>query len=221
MFDSIAWRYDFLNHFLSFGIDRIWRRKAVRMLKPFAPKEILDVATGTGDFAISALKLNPNHVTGVDISVNMLEEGRKKIERKGLSNKISLFEGDSENLQFNSGSFDAVIIAFGVRNFGDLNKGVSEMHRVLKESGKISILEFSKPEKSPFRQLYFLYFKKILPFWGALFSKDKQAYQYLPDSVDAFPYGDAFIDVMKRVGFKDCSARKLSGGIATIYMGTR
>ena len=217
MFDNISARYDFLNHLLSMGIDKGWRKKAIAMLRPLNPKTILDVATGTGDFAIQALELSPDKITGVDISEGMLEVGRKKIEKLGLSNKIELRSGDSENLGFQENNFDAVIVAFGVRNFENLEKGLGEIFRVLKPGGMLVVLEFSRPRTFPFRQIYNFYFKAILPKIGQLISKDKSAYTYLPQSVEAFPDGAAFETILKNVGFKDTSCRPLTFGISSIY----
>ena len=179
MFDSISGKYDFLNHFLSLGIDIMWRKKAVRMLQELAPKKILDIATGTGDFAIESLKLNPDQVIGVDISEGMLDVGRTKMKKRGLDHIISLESGDSENLRFTDNNFDAVIVAFGVRNFENLELGLREMNRVLRPGGKAVILEFSKPTIFPFKQLYNFYFRWILPKIGKLVSKDNAAYTYL------------------------------------------
>ena len=221
MFDSIAARYDFLNHFLSFGIDKGWRRKAVRLLKPYQPKQMLDIATGTGDFAIEALKLNPDKITGVDISTGMLTEGRKKMERLGVDGKVELLEGDSENLPFEQETFEAITVAFGVRNFENLGKGLEEMHRVLKPGGVTCILEFSRPRSFPMKQLYYFYSFRILPFWGRFFSKDDSAYSYLPESVQAFPDGTDFIANMRNAGFNNIREHRLTFGIATIYLGDK
>lgn len=218
MFDNISARYDFLNHFLSLGIDISWRKKAIRMLQPQAPKQILDIATGTGDFALQALKLNPDKIIGVDISEGMLEMGRKKIRQKGLEQKIELKYGDSENLEFTDNKFDAVIVSFGVRNFENLNAGLKEIHRVLKPGGSAMILEFSKPQRFPFKQLYGFYFKWILPLIGKVISKDRAAYSYLPESVDEFPYGHRFTEIMQQIGFKENICRPLTFGISSIYL---
>jgi demethylmenaquinone methyltransferase / 2-methoxy-6-polyprenyl-1,4-benzoquinol methylase len=218
MFNNIASDYDFLNHFLSAGIDILWRKKAIRLLKKHKPETILDVATGTADFAIEALKLNPIKVTGIDISEKMLEMGRIKIEQKKLTNKIELHCADSENIPFNDSSFDAVTVAFGVRNFENLDKGLNEMHRILKKGGVAVVLEFSKPDYFPVKQLYGLYFNHILPVIGKIVSKDNRAYEYLPESVNAFPYGKKFCEKMKTAGFTDCMQHKLTFGIASIYI---
>ncbi|MEI9918037.1 MAG: bifunctional demethylmenaquinone methyltransferase/2-methoxy-6-polyprenyl-1,4-benzoquinol methylase UbiE [Bacteroidota bacterium] len=222
MFDSISWRYDLLNHLLSANIDVIWRRKAMRELKALKPKLILDVATGTGDLAIQAIKsLDPDKVIGVDISDGMMDIGRKKIEAKGLGKKIELRRGDSENLPFEENKFDAVTVAFGVRNFENLEKGLAEMLRVLKPGGKVVVLEFSKPDKFPYRQFYGLYFQFVVPVVGRLVSKDKAAYDYLPESVHAFPRGKTFTDILDRLGYKNTTCKPLTFGIASIYTGTK
>lgn len=223
MFDSIAWRYDFLNHFLSFGIDRCWRRRAVRIisLSHNNPEKILDIATGTGDLAIAALKLNPGHITGIDISRKMLEAGKEKIIRRGFSDKISLIEGDSEKINFGDSSFDVAMVAFGVRNFSDPLKGLSEMNRVLRPGGLVMILEFSKPSGAFFRQIYIFYFLRILPFIGKMFSKNRTAYRYLPESVMQFPDNEQFIDVVRKAGFTSVNQKKLTGGIASVYTGLK
>ncbi len=221
MFDNISGKYDFLNHFLSLGIDIAWRKKAIRQLKKDQPKQILDIATGTGDFAIEALALNPDKVTGVDISEGMLSVGREKMKKRGLDDRIELLSGDSEALQFDDNNFDAVIVSFGVRNFENLEKGLADMHRVLKPGGKAVILEFSKPKRFPFKQLYNFYFKWILPKIGNTISKDQAAYTYLPESVRAFPDGDDFLSVLNKVGFKDTQCKALTLGISSIYIGTK
>jgi demethylmenaquinone methyltransferase/2-methoxy-6-polyprenyl-1,4-benzoquinol methylase len=217
MFNNISHRYDFLNHLLSLGIDKIWRKTAISFLKPLKPQYILDVATGTGDFAIQALILNPQKVTGIDISEGMLSMGRKKIEKLKLSHKVELHAGDSENLQFEENSFDAVTVGFGVRNFEDLEKGLSEILRVMKPGAMLVILEFSRPRKFPMRQVYNFYFKNILPGLGRLISNDKSAYTYLPESVEAFPDGMDFENILKKVGFKETACTPLTFGISSIY----
>ena len=201
MFNSISGKYDFLNHFLSLGIDILWRKRAVRLLKKHQPKLILDIATGTGDFAIEALSLNPEKIIGVDISEGMLSVGREKLIKKNLTDKIELISGDSEFLPFEDNLFDAVIVSFGVRNFENLEKGLSDMLRVLKPGGKVVILEFSKPKSFPFKQLYKFYFQWILPKIGKLISKNHAAYTYLPDSVQAFPDGDDFLNILDKKSF--------------------
>ncbi|WP_114781415.1 bifunctional demethylmenaquinone methyltransferase/2-methoxy-6-polyprenyl-1,4-benzoquinol methylase UbiE [Botryobacter ruber] len=221
MFNNIAGKYDFLNHFLSAGIDIVWRRKAIRLLAPEKPKQILDIATGTADFAIEALRLNPEKITGVDISEGMLAVGREKLVRKGLSGKIELLYGDSENLPFQDNTFDAITVAFGVRNFENLTRGLAEMHRVLKPGGTVVVLEFSKPTRFPMKQLYQFYFKNILPVVGNFVSKDRAAYTYLPESVQAFPDGQAFINIFQQVGFKSTKWHSLTFGISSIYTGKK
>ena len=222
MFDSIAWRYDFLNHFLSFGIDRIWRKKAIKIIgRTHKPSLILDVATGTGDLAIASMKLNPTKVTGIDISKKMLETGRNKIYRKGLSEKIELISGDSEKIGFDDNYFDVAMVAFGVRNFKNILKGVAEMYRVIRPGGLIMVLEFSKPVTSPFRQVYNFYFLNILPFFGQLFSKNRRAYRYLPDSVMNFPDNEVFVRYLNKAGFIDIRQKNLTFGVATIFTGIK
>lgn len=221
MFDNISHRYDFLNHFLSLGIDRIWRRKAINTLRPLKPKLILDVATGTGDFAIQALSLNPDKIIGIDISEGMLSRGRIKLKERHLTGKVELLSGDSENIPFPENKFDAVTVAFGVRNFENLESGLKEIYRVLKTNGKVVILEFSKPGQFPFKQIYNFYFRAILPKLGRLISKDPAAYTYLPESVKAFPDGEAFTAILKNVGFKLTTCRSLTFGISSIYTGQK
>lgn len=217
MFNNISHRYDFLNHLLSLGIDKIWRKIAISFLKPLNPQFILDVATGTGDFAIQAMALNPQKVIGIDISEGMLSMGRKKIENLKLSQKVELCAGDSENLQFGENTFDAVTVGFGVRNFENLEKGLSEILRVMKPGAMLVVLEFSKPRKFPMRQMYNFYFKNILPALGRLISNDKSAYTYLPESVEAFPDGTDFENILKKVGFKETACKPLTFGISSIY----
>ncbi|SKC44944.1 bifunctional demethylmenaquinone methyltransferase/2-methoxy-6-polyprenyl-1,4-benzoquinol methylase UbiE [Ohtaekwangia koreensis] len=221
MFDNISHRYDFLNHFLSLGIDKGWRKKAIQYLKPFQPKQLLDVATGTGDFAIQALALNPEKIIGIDISAGMLEVGKRKIVDRHVSDRIELMLGDSENLPFEDGRFDAVTVAFGVRNFENLERGLREINRVLKPNGQLVVLEFSKPQKFPFRQVYNFYFKFVLPKIGRAISSDKAAYTYLPESVEAFPDGEKFLHILNIVGFKHAKCRTLTFGISSIYTGTK
>jgi demethylmenaquinone methyltransferase/2-methoxy-6-polyprenyl-1,4-benzoquinol methylase len=221
MFDSIAPKYDFLNHTLSMGIDIIWRKKAVRILKKIKPKKVLDIACGTGDFAIEDLNSGASEVTGLDISEGMVKVGVEKVKNKGLLKKVDLKVGDSENICFDSNTFDGVTVGFGVRNFENLEKGLSEMHRVLTTGGQLIVLEFSKPKKFPIKQIYFFYFKYILPKIGRLISKDKTAYTYLPDSVKAFPDGKKFTDILEKVGFKSTKIIPCTFGIASIYVGTK
>ncbi|MFT4061328.1 MAG: bifunctional demethylmenaquinone methyltransferase/2-methoxy-6-polyprenyl-1,4-benzoquinol methylase UbiE [Edaphocola sp.] len=217
MFDRIAANYDFLNHFLSMGIDKGWRKKAIESLRAIQPKRILDVATGTGDLAIAGLVLKPEKITGVDISEGMLEMGRKKLKEKALENAITLQYGDSEALPFADGCFDAVTCAYGVRNFEHLENGLGQMHRVLRSGGRVAILEFSKPKNFPVKQLYNCYFRYVLPALGKSVSKDATAYTYLPQSVAAFPEGSRFCDILKSCGFEQVNARPLTFGITTLY----
>ncbi len=221
MFNNISKRYDFLNHFLSLGIDKIWRRKAVKMLHEIQPKRILDLATGTGDFAIESLKLNPKEVVGMDISEGMLDVGREKMKKRGFDKIISMRLGDSEDLPFDDNYFDALTVGFGVRNYENLEKGLSEMLRVVRTGGKVIILEFSKPKKFPIKQYYGFHSKYIIPFFGKRISKDSSAYAYLPESVAAFPEGKQFEDILSRLGYKNVEAKLVSGGIATIYSGIK
>ncbi len=217
MFDNISHRYDFLNHFLSLGIDKGWRKTAVNLLRPIKPRLILDVATGTGDFAIQALRINPEKVIGVDISEGMLNVGRKKMAIKGLAGKIELFTGDSENLPFEENKFDAVTVGFGVRNFENVKRGLEEIKRVLRPGGMLVILEFSRPRRFPFRQVYNVYFRHILPKLGRMISRDKAAYTYLPESVEAFPDGDDFLAILTNLGFKEPACKPVTFGISSIY----
>ncbi len=221
MFNSIAPTYDFLNHFLSLNIDKVWRRKLVKLVAPYKPDRILDVASGTGDLAIALNKLKPSGIVGVDISEGMLEVGRKKIARKGLSNVITLLYGDSENLPFPTNSFNAVTVSFGVRNFAHLDLGLSDMCRVLKPGGVVAVLEFSMPRRFPVVQLYKFYFLKMLPFFGKMFSGHSDAYTYLPESVLQFPSGEKFLKLMEEAGFSNVKEKRLSFGIASIYTGEK
>ena len=218
MFNNIAHKYDFLNHFLSLGIDIIWRKKAIKLLAPTQPKKIIDIATGTGDFALASLKLNPDCVVGIDISQGMVDVGNKKVLDKKQNQIINLRIGDSENLEFADNHFDALTVGFGVRNFQNLKKGLSEMHRVVKPGSRSTILEFSKPKKFPIKQLYNFYFNSILPTIGKMLSKDKTAYTYLPESVDAFPEGDEFVQILGEIGYKNIKQYPLMFGIASIYL---
>lgn len=217
MFDSISKRYDFLNHMLSMNIDKGWRKKVVKIATAENPKKILDVATGTGDLAIALTKAKPESIMGIDISNGMLEVGRKKIVEKGMSEIITLQQADSEDLPFEDNTFDVVSVAFGVRNFENLEKGMSEIRRVLKPGGKALVLEFSQPTGFPFKQVYKFYFKNILPTLGKVISKDASAYTYLPESVNAFPYGQKFVEVLQKVGFKQNKFQPVTFGVATIY----
>lgn len=221
MFNNISHRYDFLNHFLSMGIDVLWRKKAISYLKKEQPKLILDIATGTGDLAIEALSLNPEKVTGVDISEGMLAVGREKLKRKNLEDKIELKLGDSEKLAFEDNKFDAITVGFGVRNFENLEKGLADIFRVLKPGGTFVVLEFSKPETFPVKQLYNFYFNSILPIFGKVISKDNSAYTYLPESVKSFPDGENFTRLLTKTGFSATKMKPLTFGIATIYVGKK
>ena len=222
MFDQIAFRYDFLNRFLSGGIDVYWRKKAVAELKEIQPKILLDVATGTGDLAIMAEKyLHPSKITGIDISEGMLEKGREKLKRIGKTAIITLESGDSEAINFPDSSFDAITVAFGVRNFQDLEKGLQEMLRVLKPGGKLVVLEFSKPKQSLFKGFYNVYMKVVTPGIGTWISKNKEAYKYLTSSVKAFPEGETFLHILNKTGFTNTYLKRLSLGICTIYCGRK
>ena len=220
MFDGIAHRYDFLNHFFSLGIDVLWRKACIRILRNESPAKLLDVATGTADFAIEAVRMGLDvHVSGVDISAGMLDVGRQKVTARGWDDRIELIQGDSVNLPFQDGHFDAYTVAFGVRNFENLQGGLQDMRRVLKPGGLGLVLEFSKPRMFPIKQVFGLYFKHIMPTVGSWVSKDPAAYTYLPESVDAFPEGQDFLEEMRKAGYVDLKARPLTGGIATVYTG--
>lgn len=221
MFDNIAGNYDFLNHFLSLNIDKRWRQKVIQILKSKNPSRVLDVATGTGDLAIAALKCNPQRVDGIDISKGMLEVGKKKIIKKGYDKTIFLQKGDAEDIPFDDATFDAITVAFGVRNFENLDKGLSEMYRVLKPGGICLILEFTMPQNFPFKQLYGFYFRFILPVFGKLISKDNSAYTYLPQSVKAFPQRNSFLNKMQLALFNDTTFKNLTFGVAAIYSGVK
>ena len=222
MFDKIAFRYDFLNHFLSAGIDVGWRKKAIKQLRSLDPKLVLDVATGTGDMAILANKLlTAEKITGIDISDGMLEIGKKKIEKLGLQHRVELLKGDSETILFDNNSFDAVTVAFGVRNFQDLELGLTEIKRVLKPGGKLVVLEFTKPKLPVIKNFYNLYLTLIAPMIGRVISKNKNAYQYLNDSVQKFPEGKDFVQILNKLGYKNASCKTLSLGISSIYCGEK
>jgi len=222
MFNNISKTYDFLNHFLSLGIDIIWRKKAINELKKDNPQLILDVATGTGDFAFEALSiLKPKKIIGVDISQGMLDIAQQKITKRNAGDKFSVKLGDSEKLPFEANEFDAVTVAYGVRNFENLEVGLADIQRVLKPGGKAVVLEFSKPKVFPVKQLYNVYFTYITPGIGKLFSKDARAYSYLPESVAAFPDGEKFIELMHKAGFKNTKCRPLAFGICSIYTGVK
>ena len=222
MFDNIAPKYDFLNHLLSMGIDKGWRKKAINILKKDNPELILDVATGTGDFAFEAYKhIRPQKVIGVDISREMIALGNEKIEKRGLQGKLVFEYGDSENLKFADNTFDAITVAFGVRNFENLMRGLEQMHRVLKPGAKVVVLEFSKPSNPVIGKVFRLYFKHILPFIGKIVSKDNRAYTYLFESVEVFPEKKDFIDLLKKAGFEHTSWRPLTFGICSMYIGEK
>jgi len=221
IFNDIAGKYDLLNRLLSMKIDKIWRRKAMKIVKRTKAKKVLDVACGTGDFAIAAYKAGAQEVVGIDISIDMINIGVKKIEKLGLQNSITLLYGDSEEIDYKDNEFDIVTVAFGVRNFEHLKKGISDMYRVLKPGGQIIILEFSQPKHFPVKQIYNFYFKNILPFIGGKVSGNKKAYKYLYDSVMAFPYGDEFLDIMEECGFSYVEQHQLSFGIASLYIGKK
>jgi demethylmenaquinone methyltransferase/2-methoxy-6-polyprenyl-1,4-benzoquinol methylase len=218
LFDSIAHRYDVLNHVLSSGIDILWRQRAIQLLAAYQPKTILDVATGTADLAIIANSLHPDSIVGIDISPKMLEIGTNKIQRRGLSSVIKLQTGNAEALVFASDSFDVVTAAFGVRNFSDLGKGLSEFHRVLRSGGITMILEFSHPHIVPIKQLYSFYTKLILPVLGGIISRNRAAYDYLPSTVSEFPDGEQFCEVLRSIGFMRVKSFPQTFGIATIYL---
>lgn len=221
MFDSIAYRYDLLNHLLSFGLDRYWRRELADHVRAVAPKRILDVATGTADSAIAALRLKPQQVVGVDIAEEMLRYGRMKLARKELDGIITLQKAEAENLPFGKDTFDAAIVAFGARNFADLNRGLAEMHRVLRPSGVAAILEFSKPTTSGIKQLYSFYFQRIIPRIGQWISGSRIAYRYLPETVMRFPDGGDFLSILKKVGFSNTQEDRLTFGVVSIYTGVK
>jgi len=222
MFDDIAGRYDFLNGFLSAGIDTRWRKKALKELTSLHPSVMLDVATGTADVAIMASRLlKPTRITGIDISDGMLDIGRKKIQKLGLDQTIELLNGDSEAINFPDNSFDAVTVAFGVRNFQQLEKGLSEIKRVLKPGGKLVVLEFSKPKMPFVRSVYNFYMKIVTPNMGKIFSKNRDAYQYLDESIKKFPEGKNFTGILDNLGYKKTYHKPLSLGICSIYCGEK
>lgn len=222
MFDNVSPKYDFLNHLLSGGIDFWWRKKAISMLRAEKPQLILDIATGTGDLAVEAVKqLKPEKVIGVDISEGMLAVGREKMKKLGLENKIELQTGDSEKLQFENNTFDAVIVSFGVRNFENLEKGLTDMCRVTKSGGTCMVMEFSNPKTPVIKQLYNFYNATILPFIGRLVSNDSSAYSYLPESVKAFPEGENFLKVFEKAGFSQTKCIPLTFGVCSIYIGKK
>ncbi|MCZ8198366.1 MAG: bifunctional demethylmenaquinone methyltransferase/2-methoxy-6-polyprenyl-1,4-benzoquinol methylase UbiE [Flavobacterium sp.] len=221
MFDTISGNYDGLNRVISFGIDIKWRKKVLKLVAAKNPKTILDIATGTGDLAILMSKTNAEKIVGLDLSVGMLEVGKTKIIAKNLSNKIEMVVGDSENLPFDDNSFDAITVAFGIRNFETLDKGLAEIYRVLKPNGIFVILETSNPTKTPYKQGYTFYTKNILPIIGKLFSKDNVAYGYLSESASVFPFGEALNNILRKIGFIDVVAMPQTFGVATIYSATK
>ena len=222
MFDNIAPAYDQLNHTLSWGIDRSWRKKAINWLKPFQPQRMMDVATGTGDFAIQACRvLNPTELIGTDISEGMMNVGRQKVKEAGLESRISFAKEDCTALTFPDKRFDAITVAFGVRNFEDLDKGLKEMHRVLDDNGKLVILELSEPDWFPMKQLYAIYSKVVIPTLGKLLSKDRSAYTYLPQSIKAFPQGEVMKEIILKAGFSEARFKRLTLGICTLYTATK
>ena len=222
MFDNIAPAYDQLNHTLSWGIDKSWRKKAINWLKPFQPQRMMDVATGTGDFAIQACRvLNPKELIGTDISEGMMNVGRQKVKDAGLEGRISFAKEDCTGLTFPDNRFDAITVAFGVRNFEDLDKGLREMHRVLDANGKLVILELSEPDWFPMKQLYALYSKVVIPTLGKLLSKDRSAYTYLPQSIKAFPQGEVMKEIILKAGFSEANFKRLTLGICTLYTATK
>lgn len=222
MFDTIAPKYDFLNHLLSMGVDKGWRRNVVRRVTKNSPSQLLDMATGTADLAIALSKKNPScQITGGDLSPRMLEVGRAKVAQRELSERITLVECNALNLPFENDKFDVVTAAFGVRNFENLSRGLSEMYRVTRKGGKICILEFSRPKQGLISSLYLFYFRRILPAVGRMISKDDNAYSYLPASVLTFPCGEEFTAVLAEVGYRNCKSRMVTFGIATIYEGEK
>lgn len=222
MFDNIAPTYDKLNHRLSWDIDRGWRRKAISQLAPHSPKTMLDIATGTGDFAIlAAQQLHPNQLIGADISEGMMDIGRQKVRQAGLSDIISFAKEDCLNLSYQDGTFDAVTAAFGIRNFADLDRGLSEMCRVLKKGGHLSIVELTTPVKFPMKQLFNIYSHTVLPLYGRIISKDSSAYSYLTRTIEAFPQGELMVEILKKAGFSDASFKRLTFGICTMYFATK
>jgi len=221
MFDTISENYDGLNRIISFGIDAKWKKKILKMIASKNPKNILDIATGTGDMAILMSQTNAQKIVGLDISAGMLEVGRKKIEAKNLSGKIEMIQGDSENLPFENNTFDAITVAYGIRNFETLEKGLAEILRVLKPNGVFVILETSNPTKTPYKQFYKFYTKNILPIIGKLFSKDNTAYGYLSESASVFPYGEALNNILRKIGFIDVADLPQTFGAATIYSASK
>lgn len=221
MFDNIAFRYDFLNSLLSLGIHKGWRKQCVKLLQSSNPKIILDVATGTADFAIECMSLKPEKIIGIDISEGMMKFGREKLKKEGLDSVITLEYGDAETVTFPDNTFDAIVVGFGVRNFENLEKGLANLNRILKPNGKLVILEFSNPRNKLVKWGYNFYFNKVTPFIGRLFSKDVRAYTYLPESVKAFPDNEAFVAILNKLQFKQCSYKSFSFGISAMYAATK
>jgi len=222
MFDNIAPTYDKLNHRLSWDIDKGWRKKAIRMLMPYAPKTVLDIATGTGDFAIlSAQMLQPDRLVGADISEGMMEIGRQKVKGQGLDSVISFVKEDCLHLSFDDNTFDAVTAAFGIRNFADLDQGLREMYRVLRPGGHLSIVELTTPPRFPMKQLFHIYSHMVLPVYGRLVSKDRSAYTYLTRTIEAFPQGETMMNILQRAGFRETVFQRLTFGICTLYTATK
>ena len=222
MFDNIAPTYDQLNHRLSWDIDRGWRRKAIQQLVPYKPEAVLDIATGTGDFAILAAQmLQPKRLVGADISEGMMQIGRQKVETLGLSNIVTFEKEDCLHLSYNNNTFDAVTAAFGIRNFADLDRGLSEMCRVLRPGGHLSIVELTTPPRFPMKQLFHLYSHTVLPVYGQLVSKDRSAYSYLTQTIEAFPQGELMVDILRKAGFSEATFKRLTFGICTMYFATR
>lgn len=222
MFDRIAHSYDLLNHCLSLGIDKRWRRAAINSLRPYAPKKMLDVATGTGDFALLAARtLGPESLLGVDISEGMLEVGRKKILQAGLADVVSFRREDCMALSLPDGEYDALTVAYGIRNFQDLDRGLSEMYRVLRPGGRLVIIELTAPRRFPMRQLFWLYSHVLMPLVGRLVSRDSKAYSYLPATMEAFPQGEVMREILQKAGFRDVEFRRFTFGLSTLYTACR
>ncbi|MDR2223263.1 MAG: bifunctional demethylmenaquinone methyltransferase/2-methoxy-6-polyprenyl-1,4-benzoquinol methylase UbiE [Flavobacteriaceae bacterium] len=221
MFDTISGNYDNLNRMISLGTDQGWRKKVLKMVSATNPTNILDIATGTGDLAILLSKSNAQKITGLDLSAGMLEVGKQKVKALHLDQKIEMIQGDSENLPFGDNTFDAITVGFGIRNFENLEKGLTEILRVLKPNGIFVILETSVPRKFPFKQGYFFYTQNIMPFMGKMFSKDQKAYKYLSDSAKNFPFGEELNNILRKVGFKDVKHKPQTMGIATIYSSSK
>lgn len=221
MFDTISGDYDGLNRVISFGIDKSWKKKVLKMVASKKPANILDIATGTGDMAILLAQTTAQKIVGLDISAGMLDVGRKKIEAKNLSSKIEMVHADSENIPFGDNSFDAITVGYGIRNFETLEKGLAEIYRVLKPGGTLVILETSNPTKTPYKQFYTFYTKNILPLIGRMFSKDQSAYGYLSESANGFPYGEALNNILRKIGFIDVADQPQTFGVATIYSASK